>query len=372
MTQSTFRFLFIFLFAISSVLNYSAAASSSSQNLFLLEKDGKNCVAKIFNIDKKDSTTWFQTSGCPKALDHFIFDSVKRRAVFLHDGKYWSVDWKKNAKPESFSEAYKLPAAKDLISSSSWMDRETGNLRAGFLVEFPHELKSSTRNQWWFSKFPNLTQEIAAKKEMNPGIPSVAMVVELGADNKWKELGAKLTTSQSDVALGMRVMDDLMTEKIGTASAQDLLMKDTCARQDCVATNLNFSAATKEWIQKTFKSAEPEESAPIEPPTYGYHRLSDHDGFIFNIALGDTYHAVPPVFYCQGSANKLCETQETTDLAEQQLSFSGKAPYAVISEEYSGLQTRIYKSGSKKVYHSFDQKTIVVTLPEELAKDGLK
>ena len=320
----------LLVLALFWVLPWSALAGEPA--LLLFEKQPKSCSVKVQFVETKKTTSWLTLTECPAAPENFMIDTDAHRALVLQSGHYLSFPWAKDAKSTVFAEAYPLPSQEGVVASKTWIDKASGALRVAYLIE---------GGDWWRKKFPIVKKEWVKSLEA-PGIASVALVAELASDGKWKELVAKPTTAEAEGAPGLAVVSQWISPKASVISLQDLLMKAICSEQRCESRKLALQSVTKKWIEGTFTREEG------DGPAVSYTALSETDGLLYGVTFGDSFHAVPPVFYCTGNASGLCEKHEPIALSDDQLAFSEQPPYVLVTREYAGTSARVFKSGSKK------------------------
>lgn len=312
-------------------LGYIAAlplchAHAANPLLLVMNKEQDLCQVSVQSPEDNKIDHWFSAPECPEDM---VFDNAQRKAIFLQKDKYFTVEFKPDAAPAYYADAYKMPI--DWSSETkTWVDQKTGNLRFAYVIS------------------------------SDGAGDSHAIVMEREATGHWKKLAEKSTTIEMADALGLGAVKEYMPENPDVFTLQDLVMDMTCAEQECMdRDNQRFKVPAK--INKKIVAAvvQDDESGETMPTNIS---LGENEGFLAGAVFGDTMHWTGPVFYYSKAGS-----HEKAQYRDKQSLISAKNHYVLISQEYESTSATLYKSGMNgEPFLEYKPDALVVWLPAQM------
>lgn len=353
------------IFAISFALFTFANLCWAKPTLLVVDVDTAKeiCSFKIDHLESGLTENWFQETKCTSpSTERIIFDFENKVAFAVPEsrGKVYKYEMKKDAVRTVFASTYPFPD-RGPFEQKDWIDQKSGHLRIALLFNLEVN-KGKVHTEWVQKYFPTAFKTWQKKYPGGKGDPAVAVVAELEADGKWKEIIAKQTTIAEETSDGFSVVKEEMNERPHTFSIQNYLRSLTCEDSQCsdLKRKPKLSAKASSWAKETFK-----EDTMMSITPYNYFPLSGADGILAGVEFGDSSHWVSPIFYCKGQAGNICEIHEATAKSEQStILISAQSPYLLVSAEYESTSALLFKSGSAVPIKKFSPNSMVMWLPE--------
>jgi hypothetical protein len=295
------------------------ALAAPGPTLFFLEPspDGP-CAARAMDVANRSSRVLFEAPECPQ---HVLFSEARDRVIYTAKGTVW-------IRPLSDTQA--RPTALGALPAGGverlFVMKTTRNLRALALVRLDDgaEVRRGSRTVFRFEE-----KSLDASGLMEPGLPAVAVLLELDGKGAWRRLKVAPTRTGAGESPGVSVLEP--GERAPDVLSLDALLR----RQWCVGGLLDCDVDTPSLLKLT--GAGERDSVGLTPE--GTPRLG------FRVGFGDTPHAVPPVFLCEAG----CEKGKPLTVSPEQLGIEVSGGYALVTEEYSGNAPVVFDAKGKQV-----------------------
>jgi hypothetical protein len=335
----------------------SAASSTSDSTrstaavepvlLFELESVGESCVWRLHELPGNIAHDIHVTEECPS--DVIWLPSEERVAYFI-DGTFYVDAWPPTGHPGAFEWPESAGPKQDRWSpafTETWISAQTGRPRLasmyaastrGNVVVYRSEdrefsVQRDGRDMSYYIKDGKTYAHDPGESERihlpSWGTLNIAVVVEFSDGGAWKEIAAAPTKCEAGDTPCLDVLENYMKQPSDAISMRK--SRQICARAGCQAPD-GWKERTD--IVKLLGYADDWEDA-------GYRAFDDRRGMLFLLSWGDTPHAVAPVYYCENA----CATVTRLESPEGPVSVAFSGPYALIAEEHTNEDPRVYLVG---------------------------
>ena len=166
------------------------------------------------------------------------------------------------------------------------------------------------------------------EKVIADGTRGMAVVEQRAAAGDWTVVAARSTAFEAGDAPGLFVVKKWMEHDPQSVTLQDLSQNATCAAQDCAGGKFPAPAVVQGRMKTLFPEASKDDVV--------YEPLNAQEGVLFATAVGDTVHAMSPVYYCRRQCQETKRLELGMKSDSPQLSVSVQAGCALVTEEYTG------------------------------------
>lgn len=282
--------------------------------------------------------------------------TVFKRVPEVPKNLIWVIDRQEvyySLKNEIFVASYADPEAQakmlgtfpsgQIEPTGMWLDQKTRRLRILRMLPVPESGVIKQKDGHLLYQLES-GKPVPGLNEPDWGVPYICQVWELKAPDQWTLVVQKGTKWEAGDTPGPDVVSDYMLET--GRSFERGYSQDS---DDWLSHRTEPPAS---WLQQNHlrpTDSEEEGLAQWVDPALG-------TGILFNLAFGDTLHAMSPVYYlAQGKAFKI----EVFKGRAEQISFAKRAQFILITEEYTGDHPSVLDLKTGKLVWSSQGRTAV-------------
>lgn len=307
--------------ALFSIVLTAALAQNTRALVFYTETTANACQWRLLDARTGEKRTVFETAQCPEKI---VWDVRHRETVYARGGSIYKVSWQGGAHPVELGSGSGI--------GDLWISRDTGLPRVAFPIKTTPKNTVTERGATYFvykgRRYP-------MEKVVADGTRGMAVVEERSATGDWTVVAARSTAFEAGDAPGLFVVKKWMEHDPQSVTLQDLLETATCPVQDCAGGKFPPPAVAQGRIKTLFPEASKDEVV--------YEPLNAQEGVLFATAMGDTVHAMGPVYYCRQQCR---DTKRLEVGATSQISVSVQAGCALITEEDTGDHAAVVCAGT--------------------------
>jgi len=308
------------------ILSAGSAPTPSADRLFFLDTaQGGRCRWMVRELPAGKPRQLFETKECPTDI---VWDPASAELVFVTSSKLVRWPWRQAGAKASMVE---LPVTPVL---GLWLDAKSGNPTIATIVTPEREVSTGDKPKFVYQGKPYDASDLPPF-----GNAGLALQYELH-EKKWQRVAVVATRFEAGDAPGIGVLE--RRAKSGTVTLSQLLEQGLAAKHEFPFAALGAKPDLAKQLRSELGAADEGSNDP------GYLALDGGSGLLFQQQFGDSLHATPPVFLCRDRCARREQLRQLEPFARTGVAITRHGRYALLADEYSGGNGRIYTADDAK------------------------